>query len=130
MSPYRAKLELMVSGELDPAGFAHADHVGVAFEALAAHDFFRALLVYADGLKMLVEKAGVPEKFNATVTFAHISLIAERMHRCPAATAEEFLSGNPDLLRRDLLGEHYSAGRVDTELARRIALLPDSGRGT
>jgi hypothetical protein len=31
------------------------------------------LRIYADGLMALVEKSGVPEKFNATVTFAYMS---------------------------------------------------------
>lgn len=125
MSAYRAKLELMVSGDLDPADFAHADHVGVAWEALTAHGFFEALLIYSDGLKMLVEKAGVPEKFNATVTFAYMSLIAERMHVGPAATVQEFISANPDLLGRGLLDSWYSAPRLTGELARQVPLMPD-----
>lgn len=124
MTDYKTMLERFQRGALDPGGFRHADHVGVAYEALARHGFFKALQIYADGLMALVEKAGVPEKFNATVTFAYMSAIAERMHRRPSAGAADFLAGNPDLLSGAVL-ERYSKTRLQDDLARKVALLPD-----
>ena len=124
MPDYTDMLCQFERGALDPAGFRHADHVGVAYEALKRHGFFEALRIYADGLMALVEKAGVPEKFNATVTFAYMSAIAERMHRHPAASAADFLAANPDLLSGSVL-DRYSRARLQGDLARRVALLPD-----
>ena len=124
MPDYADMLCQFERGALDPAGFRHADHVGVAYEALRRHGFFEALRIYADGLMALVEKAGVPEKFNATVTFAYMSVIAERMHRQPAANAAEFLAANPELLSGVLL-ERYSRARLQDDLAKKVALLPD-----
>ena len=124
MPDYADMLCQFERGALDPAGFRHADHVGVAYEALKRHGFFEALRIYADGLMALVEKAGVPEKFNATVTFVYMSLIAERMHRRPAANAADFLAANPDLLSSTVL-ERYSKARLQDDLARKVALLPD-----
>ena len=124
MTDYKTMLERFQRGEIDPGGFRHAEHVGVAYEALARHGFFKALQIYADGLMALVEKAGVPEKFNATVTFAYMSRIAERMHRQPAASAADFLAANPDLLSGAVL-ERYSKTRLQDDLARKVALLPD-----
>lgn len=124
MSDYQEMLVLFERGEIDPAGFRHADHVGVAYEALTQHGFFRALQLYADGLMALVEKAGVPEKFSATVTFAYMSAIAERMQSAPGSSAEAFMSANPDLLEASVLAR-YSPARLQSDVARKVALLPD-----
>ena len=124
MTDYKVMLENFECGEIDPGGFRHSDHVGVAYEALARHGFFKALQIYADGLMALVEKAGVPEKFNATVTFAYMSAIAERMHRQPSASAAVFIAANPELLSGEVLSR-YSPARLQSELARQVALLPD-----
>ncbi|MBU4529981.1 MAG: hypothetical protein KUA43_03425 [Hoeflea sp.] len=124
MPDYKDMLRRFERGELDPAGFRHADHVGVAYEALLRDGFFKALLIYAEGLTALVEEAGLPDKFNATVTFAYMSAIAERMHRHPAASAQDFISANPDLLSGAVLDRHSKA-RLNSELARQVALPPD-----
>lgn len=124
MNDYKAMLERLQRGEVDPGGFRHVDHIGVAYEALACHGFFKALQIYADGLMALVEKAGVPEKFNATVTFAYMSAIAERMHRHPSVSAADFIAANPELLSGDVLSR-YSPVRLQSNVARQVPLLPD-----
>jgi len=124
MTDYKEMLTRFQRCEIDPAGFHHADHVGVAYEALSRHGFFTALQIYADGLMALVEKAGVPEKFNATVTFAYMSAIAERMRSAPAKTAADFIAANPVLLSGEVLSR-YSPERLQSDLARQVALLPD-----
>ena len=124
MIDYQQMLTHFQRGEIDPAAFRHADHIGVAYEALTRHGFFKALDIYADGLMALVEKAGVPEKFNATVTFAYMSAIAERMHRQSPVSSTEFIMENPELLSADVLGR-YSKARLESDVARQVALLPD-----
>ncbi|WP_339762185.1 hypothetical protein [uncultured Hoeflea sp.] len=124
MIDYQQMLMRFQRGEIDPAAFRHADHIGVAYEVLTRHGFFKALAIYADGLKALVEKAGAPEKFNATVTFAYMSAIAERMHRQSSVSAAEFITANPELLSGDVLGR-YSRARLESDVARQVALLPD-----
>jgi hypothetical protein len=124
MADYQEMLVCFERGEIDPAGFRHVDHVGVAYEALTRYGFFRALQVYADGLMALVEKAGVPEKFNATVTFAYMSAIAERMQSVPARSAVDFIAANPELLSCEVLSL-YSPVRLKSDMARHVALLPD-----
>jgi hypothetical protein len=124
MTDYKAMLELFERGDVDPCSFRHSDHVGVAYEALMRHGFFKALQIYAQGLATLVEKAGVPEKFNATVTFAYMSVIAERMHRRPSPSAGAFIAANPEILSGAVLSR-YSSARLEDDLAKTIALLPD-----
>lgn len=120
-------LQRLRDGTLDPAEFDHAAHVGVAYEALSRYEFFAALAMLADGLRDLARRAGVEDKFNATVTFAFTSLIAERMQQSPAADAERFLQDNPDLLERGVLAPWYSSQRLQQGMARRLAVLPDRG---
>ena len=43
------------------------------------------------------DRAGVPDKFNATMTWAYMSLIAERMRTTEHQSAEEFIDRNPDI---------------------------------
>jgi len=124
MADYKEMLDRFQRDEIDPAGFRHTDHIGVAYEALMRHGFFKALQIYADGLMALVEKAGVPEKFNATVTFAYMSAISEQMHRQASVNAAEFITANPELLSDDVLGR-YSKARLESDLAKQVALLPD-----
>lgn len=122
---YRSMLDRLIHNEIDVADFAHRDHVGVAYETLATHDFAEAVqLVYA-GIKTMAERAGVPEKANATITWAFMSLIAERMFASRYANAEEFIARNPDLCRADALAPWYSLERIRSDLARSVALLPD-----
>ena len=122
---YSSMLRDLTSGTLAPEGFSHADHVGVAYEALSRSDFFDAAAQIATGLRTLAHRAGVPGKFNATITWAFLSLIAERMARTGHRDAADFLRRNPDLTDRGALRLPYSAERLASDLARSVALLPD-----
>jgi len=123
---YNAKLRSLRDGSLEPQDFSHLDHIGVAYEAIAHHDFFEALCIIADGLRDLACRANAPRKFNATVTFAFMSLIAERMkaddHENPAA----FIRHNADLTTKSVLAPWYSDERLSSEFARSVPLLPDN----
>lgn len=122
---YHDKLKRLIAGTLDAGGFTHLDHVGVAYEALARHDFFHAAAHIASGLRKMAERAGAPEKFNATITWAFMSLIAERMAAKEYWGAEDFIARNHDLGRRTALTPWYSPTRLKSASARSVALLPD-----
>ena len=126
MTPdYRRTLRHLADGTLDPAAFGHRDHVGVAYEALRQGDFFEATGRVAAGIRTLAERAGAPEKFNATITWAFMSLIAERMLTSDCADADDFIRDNPDLSDGSVLARWYSKQRLTSDLARAVALLPD-----
>ncbi len=124
---YFGKLERLMSGTLDPGDFGHLDHVGATYEALARHEFFDAAYRVSSALRALAERGGVPEKFNATMTWAYMSLIAERMRTTEHRDAADFIEHNPDIAGRAVLEPWYSQQRLKSDLARSIALLPDSG---
>jgi hypothetical protein len=116
-------LQALDAGTLDPKAFRHRDHIVLAFEALRQEEFFAASARIARGLRGLAAKAGAPEKFNATITHAYLSLIAERMRE--GETLDAFLAANPDLLDKARLRGLYSAERLADPRARQVALMPD-----
>ena len=62
-----------------------------------------------------------------TITHAYFFLIRERMARAGAGDWEEFVRGNPDLLtwKDGILSRYYNQATLESDLARRIFLLPD-----
>lgn len=107
--------------------FHHEDHIRVAFEMLEAYDFVDACSRYAQTIRAMAHSVGVPEKFNTTITFAFMSLVAERKSHSEYADLETFLVANPDLLDKTVLGNWYSEERLHSAQARNQFLLPDAG---
>ncbi len=114
-------------GELDPAAFKHTDHVAVAYEMLGAYEFLEACNKYASSISALAERAGAPKKFNATITLAFLSLIAERMASGEYKNYEEFIAQNQDLRSKNVLERWYSPERLNCDTARAVFLMPDAG---
>jgi hypothetical protein len=111
---------------VDAAAFHHVDHVQVACELLTKYDFIDATAAYARGIKSIAAKAGVPDKFSATITYAFMSLIAERMARSKGEPFEAFLGKNPDLLSKNVLAKWYAPERLNSDIARKIFLMPET----
>lgn len=111
--------------DLDAAAFHHVDHVQVAFELLGKYDFIDATAIYARGIKTIAAKAGAPDKFSATITYAFMSLIAERMARSKGESFEAFLAKNPDILSGNVLAKWYAPDRLHSDIARKIFLMPE-----
>lgn len=124
MTDYAAKLAALEAGALRPAEFSHLDHIGVAWEALSRHEFFDAAARYARGLRALAEAAGAPRKYNATLTFAAMSLIAERMAADPCDSAAAFVARNGAAFTKGFMTAQYDDARIASDLARATPLLP------
>ncbi|MEP2532780.1 hypothetical protein [Shimia sp.] len=122
---YLTMLQKLDDGTLDPQDFSHRAHVAVAWEALEQGEFFTASARFVAGLRRLVEAAGVPEKFHATITHAFMSVIAERRHANPTPDAATFLDQNPDLLNGTFLTSRFSPETLASPLARTVPLMPD-----
>lgn len=111
--------------DINASDFHHVDHIRVAYAMLNKYHFVDACARYASTIRAMAESVGVPEKFNATITFAFLSLIAERKARTVYADIESFLASNPDLLNRDVLSSWYTRQRLTSPTARNQFLLPD-----
>jgi hypothetical protein len=109
---------------VDPAEFGHRQHVQVAFEMLHKYEYVEACAKYANTINTIATNAGAPEKFNVTITFAFLSLIAERIYASNASSFEEFLAQNEDLLSKGVLEQWYSSQQLESDFARTHFLLP------
>lgn len=111
--------------EVDAAEFGHREHVQVAFEMLHKYSYIEACARYSNTINTIATNAGAPDKFNVTITFAFLSLIAGRMHGTSWSSFDEFLSRNEDLLSIDALGKWYTREELWSEFARTHFLLPN-----
>jgi hypothetical protein len=112
------------SHAVDNTKFGHAEHVRVAYELLKKYDFIDASSLYAKGIKAIATKAGAPEKFNTTITYAFMGLIAERMAIQRPQCFDDFVDLNPDLMTKTVLEKWYPLERIQSDIARRVFLLP------
>ncbi|MEM9763316.1 MAG: hypothetical protein AAF968_12530 [Pseudomonadota bacterium] len=110
---------------IDPATFHHAEHVYVAYGLLEKHDFIDAAALYAKGVRAIAAEAGAPEKFSLTITYAFMSVIAERMAGGVHQDVEAFAAANPDIMSKQFLSSWYAPERLHSTLAREVFLLPD-----
>ena len=119
------ELERFVRGEIAAAGFAHREHVRMAFEMLQRHDFAETVLHFSRALRTMAQRAGKPQAFHQTVTIAFLSLIAERLEAGRWGDFADFVRDNPDLLEKGLLARWYRPERLASAPARRTFLLPE-----
>ena len=109
---------------LDPADFRHAQHVQLAHARLLKYDFVDATTIYANGIRTIAAKHGAGDKFNVTITYAFLGLIAQRMAKSTATTHADFVAKNPDLLSKDLLTQWYTDAQLNSDTARTLFLMP------
>lgn len=124
MIEYSELLARFEACEVGPGELGHRQHVQVAYEMLHKYSFLDACARYAKAINTIATNAGVPEKFNTTITLAFLSLIAERIHTTEKSGFEEFLAKNQDLMSKGVLGKWYSPEQLNSEFARTHFLLP------
>ncbi|MFZ0687637.1 MAG: hypothetical protein WAM89_18995 [Terriglobales bacterium] len=111
--------------------FHHADHVRLGFEYLCRYPVLETLRRFPEALQRFAAAQGKAQRYHETITWAYLFLIGERMVRAGRSQSwEEFAGGNPDLLRwKDgVLAALYRQDTLDSDLARRMFVLPDRGR--
>lgn len=113
-----------------PGDFHHADHVRVAFAYVSQFPFLEAVERFSAALKRFAASRGKPNLYHETITWAYLFLIRERIVRSGRPQSwEEFEERNPDLLiwKGGVLTTLYRPETLESELARRIFVLPDRG---
>ncbi|MDD9923762.1 MAG: hypothetical protein OXQ92_16005, partial [Boseongicola sp.] len=71
------------------------------------------------------EIAGVPEKYNATLTMGFMSLIAEAKAAHPEKSVDDLIATCAEISSPGALTSKFSAERLNGPLTRSIGLLPD-----
>jgi len=121
-------LERFEDGTLSHEYFHHREHVRAAFLYLTNLPVLEALQSFSRALQRFAETQGKPQLYHATVTWAYVFLIHERMMRSPNKPGwEEFARNNPDLLswKDGILTRYYRAETLASNLAKTIFVLPD-----
>ncbi len=116
------------NGATAPDSFHHADHVRLAFEYLGRYSALEALEKFSAALQRFAAAQGKADRYHETITWAYLLLIRERIARVGRQqTWEEFAERNSDLLvwKGGVLATLYRAETLDSDLARKIFVLPD-----
>lgn len=113
---------------LPPADFPHRAHVRLAWLYLKEAPPLEALTRFVASLQRFAASNGKASLYHATITWAYLFLIHERMTRSPAADFEAFAAANPDLLawNPSVLDAYYRRDTLRSELARKVFVMPDA----
>ena len=110
--------------------FHHADHVRLAWIYLRSYSLIEAIERFTQSLRRFAAHCGVPGKYHATITWAYLFLIHERMQNDEAPSGwESFRAANADLFdwKSSILDRYYAPQTLRSDLARRTFVLPDRG---
>ena len=108
--------------------FHHAEHLRAAFLYLGRYPVLEAVEKLSCALQRLAAAHGKAHRYHQTITWAFTFLIHERMVRAtPSQNWAEFCSENADLLNwnDNILKRYYEEETLNSELARKVFLLPD-----
>lgn len=128
-------LEQFEAGAVRPEEFHHRQHVEVVWLYLQQYPAAEVLVRFPAALQRFARSIGKDNLYHATITWAFILLINERIERARlagnfATTFAEFAAANPDLLtwKTSILGRCYRDETIASELARSTFLFPDKNQ--
>lgn len=105
--------------------FGHREHVHLTWLAVRRCGRPAAIEVVSAGIRHTARYAGVPQKYNATVSRAWVEVIAHHARVSPTDDFDSFAAVNPELLDKRLLNRFYSSARLAGGEARTGWVLPD-----
>jgi hypothetical protein len=120
-------LAALESCSLCERAFGHAAHVRAAYLYLRSTEFAAALAKMRCAIRTYAASLGKADRYHETITVAYVALIRKTLYeRGDGGGWQGFSAANPELLERDLLLRFYPRSQLESELARRIFLLPRS----
>jgi hypothetical protein len=105
--------------------FGHREHVKVTWLALRRYGLAHARRLIDEGIRSTARYAGVPQKFNATISRAWVEAVAYHLRAAPDAGFDEFVRANPALLDKRLLTHFYRSSTLASPAARTDWVPPD-----
>jgi predicted metal-dependent hydrolase len=110
---------------LPESDFGHRAHVRAAYLYLQAAGFAAALARMRCAIRNYARHLGNAHRYHETMTVAYLALIQQHIcERGDGGSWENFALENPELLQPGLLLQYYARAQLDSELARRVFLLP------
>jgi DNA topoisomerase IB len=120
-------LRALETCELPESAFRHADHIRAAYLYLQQADFGGALERTRRTIRNYAQHLGKPDRYHETVTVAYLALIQQHLfERGNAGSWVAFARDNPELFQRGLLQQYYPKEQLESEMARKVFLLPRS----
>jgi hypothetical protein len=118
-------LVALESCTLSERDFGHAAHVRAAYLYLGVSGFAQALQKIQSAIRGYAASLGKPDRYHETITVAYLALIRQALYeRGDGGGWTAFSRDNPQLLERGLLLQFYPQAQLDSDLARRVFLLP------
>jgi hypothetical protein len=118
-------LRALESGALPEVEFGHTAHVRAAYLYLRPGDFAAALARIRAAIRGYATRLGKPERYHETITVAYLALIQQHLcQRGDGGGWAGFARDNPELLQPDLLLRFYPRSQLQSELARKVFILP------
>lgn len=123
-------IEQFAAATLPAAEFDHRQHLRAAWLFVRRDGMPQALSSFPAALQRFASVHGAATRYHATITWAFLLLVHERQARQPAATWTTFAAANGDLLtwKPSILESLYAADTLESDIARRVFVLPDRGR--
>ncbi|HWC87668.1 MAG TPA: hypothetical protein VG388_14105 [Solirubrobacteraceae bacterium] len=106
-------------------GFAHREHLELAWSYLRLYPMDEARAVMAAAIRDLARRHGAENKYHETMTGAWVHLVAVHSQRWGADSFDTFLERNPDLLDSKLIQHFYSRELILSQRARAAWTAPD-----
>jgi hypothetical protein len=118
-------LRALEACELPERDFGHASHVRAAYLYLQSGDFAASLERMRRTIRTYAASLGKADKYHETITVAYLALIQQHIcERGDSGGWPAFAQDNPELFEPGLLLRFYPKAQLQSELARRVFLLP------
>lgn len=127
-----ALVEQLEQCTLPLASLDHATHVKLGWLYLRRDPLLIAIERFRSALRRYVTAHGHADRYHETITWAYLVIIQERMERQGRDQGwGAFAAANPDLLAsgKRVLSAYYRPETLQSELARRVFVLPDAHAG-
>jgi hypothetical protein len=112
---------------LPESEFGHFAHVRAAYLYLQAGEFATALARMRRAIRNYGRHLGKEDRYHETITVAYLALIQQHIaERGNGGCWDEFVRENTELLQPGLLLQYYPEIQLNSDLARRVFLLPRS----
>jgi len=112
--------------EIENGAFHHRDHVKMAWSYLREFGFADGARRFTAAIQRFAAANGKPNLYHATITWAYLVVINERMQR-DASEWETFAGANEDLFawKPSLIDAWYRPETLASDYARRVFIFPD-----
>ncbi len=122
-----AFIEQFENRTLSPEYFNHRGHLRLAWLYLRRYPLAEAIDRVTQGIRLYATNLGATDKFQHTLTEAIVRIMAQRMEQGSAATLDDYLVANPDLVDdiQGVVGRYYSPELLQSPRARARFVDPD-----